>query len=98
MTEQEEIAALRQANAKLMASNQELMNEQKSGRVVSRSQYDEFQRIVREHVTLNDEVNNVVMFLRENVPQFRDGRYTGLSFSQFVINILKRPRLFGRFW
>ena len=74
---------------KLRKHNSELMKELAEGTTVERSQLAEYKRVVQEHLKLNEEQNNITVYIRNNFPEILDGRFS--SFSQMVIGLLKRP-------
>jgi hypothetical protein len=72
---------------KLRKSNSSLIADLSTGLTITTSQRDEYNRIVQEHKVLNEEQNNIIVYLRDSVPTMLDGRYN--SFSTLVIAILK---------
>ena len=74
------IKALRQSNSSLIAD----LN---TGLTITTSQRDEYNRIVQEHKVLNEQQNEIIVYLRYRFPTMLDGRYS--SFSALVIAILK---------
>src|SRR5580658_9943447 len=65
----------------LTKSNKELMEEQRAGKSVSPSQLAEFTRITQEHAELNKQQNAITVFLRDNFPGVKAGKYAGMQVS-----------------
>lgn len=62
------------------------------GAVITDQQAKDIQRIGREHYTLNSEQNAIVVYIRDNFRQeMESGQFSGMSFSEMVIVLLKRP-------
>ena len=72
---------------KLTKANSSLIADIKNGLTITVSQRDEYNRIVQEHKVLNEQQNEVMVYLRNYFPTMLDGRYS--SFSALVIAILK---------
>ena len=72
---------------KLTKANSSLIADIKNGLTITVSQRDEYNRIVQEHKVLNEQQNEVMVYLRNYFPTMLDGRYS--SFSTLVIAILK---------
>lgn len=72
---------------KLTKSNSSLIADLNTGLTITTSQRDEYNRIVQEHKVLNEQQNEVMVYLRNYFPTMLDGRYS--SFSTLVIAILK---------
>ncbi len=73
---------------KLTKANSSLIADLNTGLTITTSQRDEYNRIVQEHKVLNEQQNEVIVFIRENFRYLMDGRFT--SFSQLVIGVVKR--------
>lgn len=71
---------------KLRKSNSSLMADLSTGLTITTSQRDEYNRIVQEHKVLNEQQNEVVVYIRNNYPQMLTGHP---SFSALVIATLK---------
>jgi hypothetical protein len=80
-------------NDALTKSNKELMEEMRTGHLVSLSQLTEFTRITQEHAKLNDQQNAIVVFLRDNFPGVGDGKYAGMQFSEMVVAIIRECQI-----
>ena len=72
---------------KLTKANSSLIADLNTGLTITVSQRDEYNRIVQEHKVLNEQQNEVMVYLRNYFPTMLDGRYS--SFSALVIAILK---------
>jgi hypothetical protein len=76
----------------LTKSNKELMEDMKACIQISPSQLVEFTRITQEHAKLNDQQNAITVFLRDNFPGVKAGKYAGMQFSEMVVAIIRESR------
>lgn len=72
---------------KLTKANSSLIADLNTGLTLTPQQRDDNARIVQEHIKLNEEQNNVIVYIRDNHKEYLDGRFT--SFSQLVIALIK---------
>ena len=86
---------LNRANIRLTESNKELMDEAKNNHSMDASQLAEFTRITQEHAKLNDQQNAITVFLRDNFPGVKAGKYAGMQFSEMVVAIIRENQYRG---
>lgn len=72
---------------KLTKANSSLIADLNTGLTITTYQRDEYNRIVQEHKVLNEQQNEIIVYLRDYLPTMLDWRYS--SFSALVIAILK---------
>lgn len=84
-----ELSQVRERNLDLYSELQDHLK----GRVITPPQWNDIQRVQQEHTRMMKEQEQIVLYLRESLPGFKDGKYGYYKgFGDLIVSLLKTSK------